>query len=473
MTSRQGGSTEQQRRGEIPEGQFLPPFLLGFAVALLLVFIPTTCGFFYCCGDVDFTIGEESTCPRLIRKLPQEAKQGLLKRLGLRLKKQEKKDELLVLKPDPRESACRIIAGGWSSIWKRNENAESVCTPEIIDEDVNDEIPATSTTIAHDQFETAYTSEYPQLTTEQKQLILGLGQRVDAKVENWRARASQVSWSGPSGPAWFAPSKSTGASELERLEGGVLFYSYLRIMNWPTQFFSHFPFKLCAKGCGSEVAVEHTLEFREKFKPWAVSPSTIKENSHGCIFHHGFSPAYSADQNGAHSLVWIRPGRRVKLDDLFSLRMYVNALEQSIAASLANSKGRVGKFNVILDGAKFSWGLMPSLHHLKSFVTILQDHFPDRLGIILLTNLGRIGDFVVGVVKPLISEEVRQKIKVLPRDDNQRREMLQAVVGANNIPKWLGGKDTYQFNAKTYYADTLVVPDDESIEYVQTMPYHA
>ena len=175
----------------------------------------------------------------------------------------------------------------------------------------------------------------------------------------------------------------------------------------------------------------------------------------------------------AHKQVWVRPGRRVKVDDLFSTRMYVNALEKSIAASLLNSKGRVGKFNVVLDGKSFSWGLMPSLHQLKTFVCMLQDHFPDRLGIILLTNLGRVGDFVVSVIKPLISEEVRQKIKVLPRDASLRRETLQAVVGANNIPKWLGGKDSYEFKAHEYYSDSMIIPDEESLEYIQTMPYHS
>lgn len=140
---------------------------------------------------------------------------------------------------------------------------------------------------------------------------------------------------------------------------------------------------------------------------------------------------------------------------------------------MRNSNGRVGKFNVILDGAQFSWSLMPSLHQLKVFITILQDHFPDRLGIILLTNLGRVGEFLVGIIKPLVSEEVKKKIKVLPREPKLRRAMLDAVVGTENVPTWLGGKDSFQFNADRYYSDTTVIPDDESIAYITSMPYHA
>jgi hypothetical protein len=319
MTNRQedNNSGQRRRQNSKSEGQFLPPFLLGFFVALLLVFIPTLSGYLWVCGDVDLRNDEKSTCPRLVRKVPQETRRGLLKKLvGKRLKKQERKEELLILKQDPRESACQIVAGAWSSIWRRKENTEeSYCTPEIIDEETLGENHAT--TISHDEFRTAYTTEFLQLTTEQKEIVLGLGQRVDNNVNNWKYRASQVPWGGQSGTAWFAPSKSTGAAELELLDGGSMFYSYLRIMKWPSQLVSHFPFKLCAKGCGSERAVEHTLEFREKFKPWVVSPSTIKENTHGCIFHHGFSPPYNADEKGSHSLVSVSKRLKILLVDSF------------------------------------------------------------------------------------------------------------------------------------------------------------
>jgi len=186
------------------------------------------------------------------------------------------------------------------------------------------------------------------------------------------------------------------------------------------------------------------------------------------------------------------------------MRAYVNALEQAVTASLRNSNGRVGKFNIILDGHNFSFGLMPSLHQLKVFVTILQDHFPDRLGIIMLTNLGRVGEILVGIIRPIISEEgeeknttrkiqksiicffeiyshtmflyyiwkVRQKIVLLPRDGKTREAMLHAVVGRENVPKWLGGRDTFEFDSNKYYANSLLLSDEESLKYATTMPYH-
>ena len=153
--------------------------------------------------------------------------------------------------------------------------------------------------------------------------------------------------------------------------------------------------------------------------------------------------------------------------------MYVNVLEQAVASSMERSKGRVGKFNVVIDGDNFSWSKMPSLQHLKTFITILQDHFPDRLGIIVLANLGRVGEILVGIIKPLISEEVRQKIIVLPHDERRRQQVLRTIIGDENIPNWLGGTDSFEFNHDTYYLNDLVISDEAAMEYLETMPYHS
>lgn len=470
MRTKPRATTDGEDTTHQSEGRqlFLPPFLLGFSVALVLVLIPSISAFFWVCGDVDFGADRNSSCPRLVRRTKEvTTTKNLLQRFIPQ--KQQTQEEFLIIQQDPVETACRLMFDIWSLLKTERVNShDSICVPEIMADAPDYLLP---TQVSRHQFNTAYTSEYLELTNEQKTLVLALGERVEITIESWRSRVAHVPWNG-SGPSWFAIKKPDASSALEAIDGGQLFYSYLRIMKWPKQLFSHFPFKLCAKGCNSEVALMHTLEFREKFKPWAVTPSTIKENSKGCVFHHGFSPAYNENETGSHSLVWIRPGRRVKVDDLFSIRVYVNVLEQSVAASLQHSQGRVGKFNVVLDGHDFSWALMPSVHQLKVFITMLQDHFPDRLGIILLTNLGRVGEFLVGIVKPLISEEVRQKIIVLPRNERLRLEMLRAVVGLNNVPEWLGGDDPYEFNPKTYYTESLVISDEESINYTKSMPYH-
>lgn len=329
---------------------FVSPFLLGVAVALLLVTIPTLAGFWSMCGDLNLSM-EEPLCPVLRVKKAQSSErnqQGKKKKNWLhkwRRRQDEDQDvaadEYSILLQDPRHVACRSIVRVWS-LWRskyNNENAKLLaCSPKVVDGDSMEGDSGFSND-GIKKFQTAYTNEFLELTAEEKGLIVELGSRTKTYVKDWESRVALISWGGPQdGVHWCATANPAGASELERLDGGSLFYSYLRIMKWPTTLMSTFPFKLCAKGCKSEVgkymmessakmricqyrfhhrqghlcseysrqfsclALEHTLTFRENFMPWAVSPSTIKENSSGVIFHHGFSPGFD-QTSGGHSLV--------------------------------------------------------------------------------------------------------------------------------------------------------------------------
>ena len=93
---------------------------------------------------------------------------------------------------------------------------------------------------------------------------------------------------------------------------------------------------------------------------------------------------------------------------------------------------------------------------------------------IVLTNVSRTAEFVVNLIKPLITKEVRDKIHILSHDPNRRAAELEALIETEYIPVWLGGSDAYQFDAKEYYSDRHNYwSDEEGRAFVETMPYHA
>ena len=325
-------------------------------------------------------------------------------------------------------------------------------------------------------------------------------------IPNFQSRASSdiVRWGGPT-PAfssststlWYAPAIATSTTTtgktktpLEEVNGGILYYSYLRIMKWPYDLFAvYFPFKLCKKhGCDATTAIQHTLQFREIYKPYLVTPKMKQVNAKGLMYQHGLSPpsasstssastssGQSESENGSHGIVWLTPAVRVNVDEVAYTRTVVRELERAVAVSMDNSHGRVGKFNAVVDGRDFSFGVMPSVSGIKAFVTILQDHYVDRLGVVLLTNLGRFAEILLKLFLQLITEEVRNKIVILPHDEHERRVVLETVLGKENIPIWLGGEDDYQFNVDEYYSsvDSVIGTDEEAIEYLEVMPYHS
>ena len=153
---------------------------------------------------------------------------------------------------------------------------------------------------------------------------------------------------------WWAPARPEKAKStpLERLEGGNLLYSYLRIMKWPTDLETvFFPFKPCKKhGCPAEFALNHTLVYRERYMPWLVTPSVKKVNQNGLVYHRGFSPSNSDTENAPHAIVWLRPALRVNVDEVFYARTLIRELEHAVSSSMHNSGGRVGKFDAVVSG---------------------------------------------------------------------------------------------------------------------------
>jgi hypothetical protein len=452
-------------KAEEKKVKFLRPFFLGAAVAFVLVTVPVFSGLYWMCKDVPATPILE--CPQ-IATTKEKKKLGLLRFLKKKPSDTEQL-ELELIAPDPKDSVCRLV---WGFFKRSNQEPEppTTCIPKE-----KQSITRLPRPESMEKYKSAYTPAKLQVPSAHRQLIVALEERTRKLVPDWEERANKVRWGG-SAWDWFAPKQkaTSDSTDLEELDGGSLFYSYLRIMKWPQSLYSHFPFKLCPKGCNSEVAVAHTLEFREKYQPWMYSPTVKKENEKGFVFFHGFSASREEHDSASHGIVWVRPGLRTRVDDIAQTRVYVNTLERAVAASLALSNGRVGKFNVVLDGSGLSYGLTPSFHHVKVFVTMLQDHYADRLGMILLTNLGRMGEVVVKMFLQLISEEVRNKIAVLPHDPEERQQILNAVVGYENSPTWLGGVDTYQFSSDEYYSDThLMFSDNEAKAYMETMPYHA
>jgi hypothetical protein len=210
--------------------------------------------------------------------------------------------------------------------------------------------------------------------------------RLHQQVPHLHVRAEQVSWG--AGPHqvhhetnWWYPIGNTSVadpqSDLDALDGGHILYAYLFIMNWNPN--PKFPFRLCGHedgGCPPERAILHTLEWREKYRPWMVPPSLLQENAKGYVYHRGFSPE-QFEAAGKHGTVWIRVGHQVKNDQAF-FRGILNAADRAIGESLKESNGQVGKFNVIFDCAGFSLSNTPSGKALKQAVTMLQDHYPNR-----------------------------------------------------------------------------------------------
>jgi hypothetical protein len=316
------------------------------------------------------------------------------------------------------------------------------------------------------EYHNAYTPKI-SLTPSEQTFITALSKRARDVIPDLEARAAAVSWGG-------TPSRTSGATATATLwwqEVGLL-HSYGKIMKWPEDLKTNFPFQLCSKGCDAEVALGHTLEFREKYRPWLVSPDGIHENRKGFIYFRGYSPTPQGDNTG-HTMVWYRPGHYKVENPVLYFRAIMNTLERAVADNLLRSHGKSGKFNVVMDASGLTFSMLTSFGHVKRAVVMLQDHFPDRLGMIFLANLSKPAEFIYNLVKGIITKEVREKVVVLSSNPEQRKAVLEVVVMPQFVPVYLGGTDDIPFSSQDYYPQNYHCTNEEALEYLKTMPYHA
>lgn len=354
-----------------------------------------------------------------------------------------------------------------------------------------------------------------QLTSEQANLVKELEQRVVSKAERMRVcpdgggecregdkqvaslsggtnmpgrsfseRVDGVAWGGNNSDStrWWPRKDAKDPNKM--VPGGRLLAGYLKIMHY--SLFAKFPHKLCENGCNGEVSVLHTLEWREKYKPWCVTPKMIQYNKSGFIYRRGNSrpgPRKRLEAEKAkdseslstegHALLFYRPGvTTVENPDLYA-RAMLNAIDSAVEDALVRSKGEIGRFNIIFDCKGFGSKNAPSIANVKLLFRYLQDHFPDRLGVLVVANLGGMAQMLMKMVLPFVTEDVRAKIHVIPNDEEARREMLLQFIDEDKIPTWLGGKDDYEFDAKEYYKnEKCVLKEDEISNFLIDMPYH-
>jgi CRAL/TRIO domain len=288
-----------------------------------------------------------------------------------------------------------------------------------------------------------------------------LSRRARATIPNFDERVAAVPWGGPGGSSWWSG------------DGSHLLHAYLKIMKWPRDLETNFPLKMCLKKCNAELAIAHTLEWREKYKPWCMSPSGIQENIKGFVYTRGYSPSLTGDKKG-HALVWLRLSIHRGINPVQWVRAIMNSLERAVGDSLKRSNGKVGRFNCVVDAKGFTLSMLFAMVAVKRMIIMLQDHFPDRLGVVLLANLSKPAQIVLGLIKPLITKEVRDKILILPDDPEPRQAMLDAVVLPEYLPDYLGGMDTWRFDIREYYSSrNHHCTETETTEYLTSMPYHA
>jgi hypothetical protein len=109
-------------------------------------------------------------------------------------------------------------------------------------------------------------------------------------------------------------------------------------------------------------------------------------------------------------MVWYSPAKASLKDPELYIRTLIYTLEAAVTDSLLRNRGEIGRFNLVLDCEGVGTRSIPSMVYVKKLFSFLQDHFPDRLGVLLLANLSGVGRMVMNMVLPFVTGETTHNI---------------------------------------------------------------
>ena len=156
------------------------------------------------------------------------------------------------------------------------------------------------------------------------------------------------------------------------------------------------------------------------------------------------------DQPDRHgrSVIIMRPGFENSSDAVNNVRYLVYTLER---ASVLSDKNGDGKYVVVVDffSGNVSVKNSPGFSVMKETTGILQNHYPERLGAMLMFDAPTFFTGLYRMVRPFIDPITREKIFFVKRGEALPEADL---LDKDALPKEYGGNVELKFDIKEYFS---------------------
>jgi hypothetical protein len=220
--------------------------------------------------------------------------------------------------------------------------------------------------------------------------------------------------------------------------------------------------------CRIEESILYTLQWREIYQPWKFTSSMRRQNQGGFIYAHGKTATRSLSPEGQlqhHGIVWYRPSRlnphhtrggrshAAAIDPVSYFRCVFHGIERAIAPT--------GTFVAVVDAADFGWHHVPYPWHYwaRQTINMLKDHYPHRLGYVVLINMSPMTELVLQLVRPWLPSRVRGLLRFCKSQGE-----LAAILGQEALDE----DNRFVFRTEHYYEPTaLHMSDAEGEEYLK------
>ncbi|XP_073281210.1 uncharacterized protein [Primulina huaijiensis] len=199
----------------------------------------------------------------------------------------------------------------------------------------------------------------------------------------------------------------------------------------------------------AQIMLEGSLKWRETYKPEEIRWHEVAhEGETGKV-----SKANFHDRKGRTILI-MRPGKQNTTYPEGNIRHLVYLMENAI---LSLPEGQE-QMSWLIDFNGWSLNTNVPIKTARDIIYILQNHYPERLAIVVLYNPPKIFEAFWKVVKYFVDQKTFQKIKFVYPSNKDSVELMKTFFDADNLPSEFGGKGTLNYNHEEF--SRLMVQED-------------
>ncbi|CAN1835760.1 Phosphatidylinositol transfer protein 3 [Linum perenne] len=195
--------------------------------------------------------------------------------------------------------------------------------------------------------------------------------------------------------------------------------------------------------------LKDTLEWRSSYKPEEIRwPEIAHEGETGKIFRASF-----CDRQGRSVLI-LRPGMQNTKSFEDQIRHLVYLLENAVL----NLPEDQEKMSILIDYTGWSITNKVPIKTAHETISILQNHYPERLAVAFFYSPPRIFQAFWKVVKYFLDPRTIEKVKFVYPKNQESVEVMRAFFDDHNLPAVFGGESNLEYDHAEF--SKLMLQDD-------------
>lgn len=195
--------------------------------------------------------------------------------------------------------------------------------------------------------------------------------------------------------------------------------------------------------------IRRTLQWRKEFGVEEMMnnvPAPVKEEGASQKLYVGGKDKYG------RPIIYMKPKYQNTKESIHQLEHLVYTLERAIR-SMQNG---VEKLVLFIDFEGYSMRNTPSVKMMRETLTVLQDYYPERLGLAICLNAPTLFHTFYKIIKPFIDKNTVQKIYFFKVNNTKKSkewtEFAPQVFDLDQLEVDYGGRNEKGYNPEEYFS---------------------